>query len=194
MECVPKEKLYNYLDGELPKTEEQEIETHLSSCRKCLSLAKRLEFESAVVAKTLRNEKVSREERERAIQTLAKKRDWKLRAPLFFRYRQFFALSPQIVVILALLFGMSVISYSVLMKNAHIEVGVKLSSDFPSIVQTEQFLSSASQVIRIANSIIGGMVSAKIALVFFISYVYFAGMLLLLLSMSVPAFKVRVRG
>jgi hypothetical protein len=193
VECITDEKLYNYLDGEIDKTEEQEIEAHLSSCKRCLSLAKRLEFESAVVAKALRSEKVFREQKERAIQTLAKKRGWKLKEPLFFIN---LSLSPKIVVVLALLLGMSVISYSVLMKDAHIEVGAFFSSlsDFPSIVKTENFLSSASQAIRTANSIIGGMVSPKTALVFFISYVYFALLLLLLLSMSVPAFKVRMRG
>ena len=199
MECILTEKLYSYLDGELDEAEEQQIEAHLLSCRKCFSLAKRFEFESAVVAKTLRSEKVPRKERDRAIQALAKKRDWKLKEPLFFRHHLFreairgsFALSAKIVVILPLLLGMFVISYSVLMRDTHIEVGAKLSSDFPLIVQTDEFLSSASQTIRIANSIIGGMVPAKIALVFFILYIYFAGLLLLFLSVSVPALKARL--
>lgn len=192
MECIPADKLYDYLDGELKSAEEQKIVSHLSVCKRCLILAKRLEFESALIANALRSEKVTKEERERIIRTLAEKRGWKLKKPLFLRIGALFTKSPKIFVVLALLFGMFMIGYSVFMKDVNVEVYAFFSSmsDFPSTVHAETFSISASRVIFAANSVIGGILSPQFSFAFFVLYLYFALFFILTLTASTPALKV----
>ena len=190
MECISSEKLYCYLDGELPESEEQKIETHLLSCRKCFSLAKRLEFESAVVAKALRSKKVSRESRERTIRKLAEKRGWKLKKPFLFKYSSFSTSSQKIVAIFVVLLGMFAMSNFVLTKDAYVEVGdsFMVRSGVFSVVKTD--LPRASRIVSIASSIIGGTLPSAITIVFLVLYTCFAGALFFLLSTSVPVFEV----
>jgi uncharacterized membrane protein len=193
MECLPADKLYAYLDGELDSAEERKIEAHLSACKRCMSLAKKLEFESAMIAKALRSEKIiAREERERTIKKLAEKRGWKFKKPLFFSFGSFFTQTAQIFIVLALLVGTFVIGYSVLLKDAHVEVYAFFSSlsDFPSTVQTETFSTSASSVIKVAINIIGGLFSPKFSFIFFTLYIYAALLSIFTLTMSISTRKI----
>jgi hypothetical protein len=56
MNCIKEQELWEYLDGELPKAEMQQVEVHIETCSHCSSRLSELQFFDATFAGVVQKE------------------------------------------------------------------------------------------------------------------------------------------